>query len=248
MAPPKNPNAAVPFVGPMGYNYPEIYPDGGTVIDAAGMEEGGGTVGPSELEIGDDGLPYELPGYLWNEDNPAADQTMYDPNADTGFGGPGNPIDYTAPWNVGAYPSFPGYDANLFPGGVPQAPPPGMIPPPPNVPVPGTSPSSQDEFDHGNPYDQLEEYLNTPPGVFIPPLPPGPPPPAMAPQPLPPPPLFPPLRPPARNIDIMTQMQPLPNNPVAAAQQFLGTPPGFNAIYDLGPFPIRNIGTSMGYA
>jgi len=46
----------------------------------------------------------------------------------------------------------------------------------------------------------------------------------------------------------LTQMQPLPNNPVAAAQQFLGTPPGFNAIYDLGPFPIRNIGTSMGYA
>ena len=40
---------------------------------------------------------------------------------------------------------------------------------------------------------------------------------------------------------------PMPTSPLAAAQQFLGTPPGFNALYDLGPFPIRNIGTSMGY-
>tara|TARA_R110002020_G_scaffold458185_1_gene675464 strand:- start:765 stop:1511 length:747 start_codon:yes stop_codon:yes gene_type:complete len=46
----------------------------------------------------------------------------------------------------------------------------------------------------------------------------------------------------------LTQMQPLPNNPVAAAHQVLGTPPGFNSLYDLGPFPIRNVGTSMGYA
>jgi hypothetical protein len=39
----------------------------------------------------------------------------------------------------------------------------------------------------------------------------------------------------------------MPTSALEASQQFLGTPPGFNSMYDLGPFPIRNVGTSMGY-
>lgn len=57
-----------------------------------------------------------------------------------------------------------------------------------------------------------------------------------------------PAQPAADGVPPLTQMQPLPTSPVAAAHQVLGTPPGFNSLYDLGPFPIRNVGTSMGYA
>ena len=98
---------------------------------------------------------------------------------------PNNPIDYSAPWNVGPYEGYMQYDE---PGG-PQWP----------------SMLDEDLIDQ-------ERILGIP-----------------------------------HNVTQNPGVAPMPTSALAASQQFLGTPPGFNALYDLGPFPIRNIGTSMGY-
>jgi hypothetical protein len=78
------------------YQYPMVYPPGMSGEDISGMdmEE---SAGPGEASSDFyQSLGGEMGGWV--------------------PGGPGNPIDYTAPWNVGAYPSFPGYDQpTLFP-------------------------------------------------------------------------------------------------------------------------------------
>ena len=124
-------------------------------------------------------------------------------------GGPGNPIDYNAPWNVGPHESWPGYDQG-GPAGHPLAPPP--LPPGTFGAEPDFTNDELDRIwpDRGPGFDPFERPFPGPgfgPGASV----------------------------------------PMPTSALEASQQFLGTPPGFNSMYDLGPFPIRNVGTSMGY-
>jgi hypothetical protein len=83
---------------PPPFNYPSAspYPSG---VDVSAYEEGA-PVDPGT------GMPQSQPGDLYMEDEWL--DIPHDPT--TVQGGPGNPIDYQAPWNVGGYQSFPAYD------------------------------------------------------------------------------------------------------------------------------------------
>ena len=134
------------------FGFPQMYPPGSSALDAALEEELMGT-------DYDTGMPDDQPGYFYGEDG------FFD-QGNMPLGGPGNPIDYNAPWNVGPYQSFPMYE----PG--PALPPAQQLPPffgQPNPPPFGFSEYGQGQFDMGNPYPQMDEYDSILPGGLAPP-------------------------------------------------------------------------------
>jgi len=91
---------------PDAYRFPDVYPPGGS----------------------NEALQYDLedafdyttePGDWWRDLFDIAPEDPFGvPSIE---GGPGNPIDYDAPWNVGAYPSWPMYDKHQPPSTFPPA-------------------------------------------------------------------------------------------------------------------------------
>lgn len=91
---------------PDAYRFPDVYPPGGN----------------NELLQYDieDAFDYTTqPGDWWRDLFDIAPEDPFGvPSIE---GGPGNPIDYDAPWNVGPYPSWPMYDKHQAPSTFPPA-------------------------------------------------------------------------------------------------------------------------------
>ena len=114
---------------PDAYRYPDVYPPGAS----------------------NEALQYDLedafdyttqPGDWWRDLFDIAPEDQF--GAPSIEGGPGNPIDYDAPWNVGPYQSWPMYDMHQPPSTFPPA----EFPPRPFNPQPQMGPP---RFD--NPWD-----------------------------------------------------------------------------------------------
>ena len=121
---------------PDAYRFPDVYPPGGS----------------------NEALQYDLedafdyttqPGDWWRDLFDIAPEDQF--GAPSIEGGPGNPIDYDAPWNVGPYQSWPMYDMHQPPSTYPPA----EFPPRPFNLQPRVAPP---RFD--NPWDPPTNRLN----------------------------------------------------------------------------------------
>ena len=125
---------------PDAYRFPDVYPPGGS----------------------NEALQYDLedafdyttePGDWWRDLFDIAPEDPFGvPSIE---GGPGNPIDYDAPWNVGAYPSWPMYDRHQPPSTFPPAELPRRPFLQPPVPVPHEFPWMRDFPGTGYPGSRL---------------------------------------------------------------------------------------------